>query len=256
MTTKARSGSFGEEDHDEDAPEAMAKDAPATAPPPEEPQPAPQPARRDDDDAASEAGPPARRVAFVLRSVCGLPPKEIELVSGSTVLLGRDSRADVRLVDHERKAAGKLSFVSRKHAKIRCVRRADGDAVYARALRRSDGSLARVYVDGATLDAESATRLRPGCRVVVGSMLDDSGAPYARFAYDLFAFGFDADKAEATDSSLRCWRAWRTRMRDCMALAASASSSLRRSRSWNLSSYSLRACFARFAFFVYFVCFA
>ena len=80
MTTKARSGSFGEEDHDEDAPEAMAKDAPATAPPPEEPQPAPQPARRDDDDAASEAGPPARRVAFVLRSVCGLQPKEIELV--------------------------------------------------------------------------------------------------------------------------------------------------------------------------------
>jgi hypothetical protein len=207
MTTKARSGSFGEEDHDEDAPEAMAKDAPATAPPPEEPQPAPQPARRDDDDAASEAGPPARRVAFVLRSVCGLPPEEIELVSGSTVLLGRDSRADVRLVDRERKAAGKLSFVSRKHAKIRCVRRADGDAVYARALRRSDGSLARVYVDGATLEAESATRLRPGCRVVFGSMLDDSGAPYARFAYDLFAFGFDGDAKAARAVDLDVARA-------------------------------------------------
>ncbi|KAH8067420.1 hypothetical protein JL721_7530 [Aureococcus anophagefferens] len=90
------------------------------------------PARRDDDDAASEAGPPARRVAFVLRSVCGLQPKEIELVSGSTVLLGRDSRADVRLVDAAQ-GSGKLSFVSRKRE----------DPIYDTAVDGRDDELAK-----------------------------------------------------------------------------------------------------------------
>ena len=72
------------------------------------------------------------------------------------------------------------------------------DAVFAKALSRSDGSVARVYVNGVTVEADATTRIRPGSRVVFGSMLDDEGEPYVRFAFDLFAFGFDADKAEAT----------------------------------------------------------
>ena len=38
-------------------------------------------------------------------------------------------------------------------------------------------------------------------------MLDDSGAPYARFAYDLFAFGFDGDAKAARAVDLDVARA-------------------------------------------------
>ena len=155
-------------------------------------QPAESPPRADDaypcTQAPEEGGvpPPPPRVAFVLVPDAGSLTLPIELVAGSTALLGsRYPPADVVLFDEKLKAANKGQYISARHATV-SVGVEDGlDTMYITAHSNSSGTHTNgVWLGGERLEGDVATRVRTGARVHFGTRAVN-GQPYELFVYTL-----------------------------------------------------------------------
>ena len=145
------------------------------------------------DEAEADAPP---RIAFVLRptaAAAAASTEPVELVAESTVVVGREPPADIRLVDMERTATTTLRpFVSASHATLRVALEDGMDVAYVATHTMSDGKTAAgLWLGDERLAAGQERRIAVGATLRFGTLKDEASMPYDKFNYTLTRLNID-----------------------------------------------------------------